>query len=741
MRNNGLILLIFIYILTFTLPVAFADDEGGCESWELSRAGGYERGIDLSGRDFISTAISTVSGDKITTGQKVDEIDLELESHILSIYKEHLEKTQQGYKDNLITVQAVGVTADGTNVWSAGGGGVSTGVQGTYLNLPLKGSTFKTFHIPRSQYGETKTKEGSDGKTIRYCEYYPTNEKVLGDTRNFIEAYKDATKKGIFLASLGRVANVYNFMSTEQIPLADLLTTSDGTTYTLTGGAQTSSLLYSYMGSVLPFADELVIDLEGWDGDGFKQYMKDSYFETALSNLSEDDLKAYDGSVGEDKKGLLQDFLKRYGVGVKSNSSTDYLEAYNKIISEYRLSVAPTPYYTSFMAGTSDFGKYVRYIDNTSVPLERRTGGLTEFSFEIAGQEQVLQPTDYLSFLLPLYVPGDYRLADDGTYDLASIKALDDYWLSLIDLKLYKKTGNTLDLVGTITSYGGIGLGDLNLYTDGEQGVILLTKFQEALYTGEGLEYTGRGIKFSSDYMVGVNLQDGNYGKLDYLTVEDRTRGVEGQFLAFSLGADYESLHKGVFPGALGFSFVYEPNFKAGESSGVYIVRNNYFSSVSSLRDHLKDDGRERLLKKIETVLPKYSLDVDYDQHLALEDMASRLSKLKRIQAETMVGAAAIFIGYLLILYVVFLVVAYLLDMLTGQGFFTLLTFGRLSYGDDFLIKNFKDFGGVGSIPVKWFGLVWRLGVLIGLGVLLVNTSLIYGWSITLITFFRGLFS
>lgn len=676
--------LVFFLIILYLIPVIYADD-GGCDSWELSRAGGYERGIDLSGRDFLTSGISTVESDSefLQGNTRRNYKDL-LAEHTTFIMAEHLEKTQSGYKDNVITVQAVGVATDGYDIW--GTGGIGSGVQGSYLNLPFKGSVFETFHIPRSQYGVTKTREGSDGKTVRYCDYESVNEDKRRLTQGLVDEYTHSTMKGVFLASLNRVANVFTFMSTEQVPLSDILMTSDGTNYTLTGSSQTSSLIYNYEASVFPFSDGLVEDLsvfesEGWEDAATKMFMKKEYFFTGLSSLSADDVKAYEGSVGEEKQNIFQRIL---GSVNSSNTSASYLEDYNKVVSEYRVTVGPSDFYRGFIDGTSSFGKYIRFIDNTSVPADRRSGGITEFNYMVNGVNYYAIPTDWVSFILPLYVPSHYGLVEGtkDTYSLKGISPLEDYYISLLDLKVLKRKGDTFDLVGTITSYGDIGLGDLYLYNDGKQGVVLLSKFQEGIFLDGTLSTTGRALKLRGEYTTNLKLRDGNIGKFDYLNVENQSDGVESLFFAFSNSQQgIDGVHSLVESGQ-DFKFNFEPNFVAGEGSGVVMVRNNAALRVSSLTNYLKGTDKRVLLQQIATKAPVYSTDVEYEKHTKFEEMREYL-KLRRVQeVESKLGSVFIFFGMMLIFYNIFFIMAYVVDMVADIGLVRRITFNSYYYAD-----------------------------------------------------------
>jgi hypothetical protein len=392
---------LFLIFFTFTIPILGDDD--GCESWVLKGAGGVVSGVDLSGKDFITSGISTVVSDtEILQGNVTTDYEKLLKEHTTFIMADHQEKTVKGYKDNIITVQAVGVATNGFDIWKSNN--ISTNEQGAYLNLPFKGSAFKTFHLPRSQYGQTETRTGSDGKSYKVCEYYPINDARIEQVEKFIDKYTHSTMKGIFLASLNRVANVYTFMSTEQVPLSDILQTSDNTTYTMVGGSQTSSLIYTFQASVLPFSEGLVEDVSvfespNWEDSATKQFMKKDYFFTGLDSLSSDDVKAYDKEV-EDKKsgfmGLIESVFKKDS----ATSIDSYLSSYNSVVSEYKVTVSPSDFYKGFIDGTSAFGKYIRFIDNTAVPIERRTGGITEFKYKVNDNDYIATPTDWVSFIL-----------------------------------------------------------------------------------------------------------------------------------------------------------------------------------------------------------------------------------------------------------------------------------------------------------------------------------------------------
>jgi hypothetical protein len=736
-KKISTLFLLLVFIFTLFVPLAFADDDG-CESWVLKGAGGVISGVDLSGKDFITSGISTVTSDtEILQGSTVSDYEKILKEHTTFIMTDHQEKTQKGYKDNIITVQAVGVATNGFDIWKSNN--ISTNEQGAYLNIPFKGSVFRTFHLPRSQYGQTETRTGSDGESYKVCEYYPINDARIEQVEKFIDKYTEATMKGIFLASLNRVANVYTFMSTEQIPLADLLQTSDNSNYTLVGGSQTSSLLYTFQTSVFPFAEDYVNDLKafktpGWEDKIIKNYMKKDYFETGLTSLNSEGVENYDEELTDKKEGFLGWFRS-----TKDNTKSidDYLQSYNSIVSNYNLTVAPTDLYKGFIGGTSEYGKYVRFIDNTSVPAERRTGGITEFKYEVNGISYTAKPVDYLSMLLPVYVPGDFVINDDNeTYSMRNVQPLDGYYISLLDLKLFKKNGTEMSLVGTITSYGDITLNDLFLYNNGEEGVVLLSKFKEGVFVDDVLEATGRSLKLRGDYSSNLYFQRGNFGKFDYLNVENQSDGVEAMFFAFSSGTqDYKKVHQILPRGVPSFRFLFEPCFDSSLNSGVVMVRNNQTNNTTSLKDFLNSEDKKELLKKIETKVPEHSADVDYDTHTNLVEMKQRLDLYKKNNIEAKVTAVFIFLGFLLIIYAIFLVLAYVFDMLGDLGVFEFLTFKTYKYsdGDDFIDSK-------GAKPLGKVKFIIGIFILLALGIFLVNARAFFGTSMAISEFFKGLF-
>lgn len=502
-----------------------------------------------------------------------------------------------------------------------------------------------------------------------------SNQAIINNAIAAVDKYKDMVRESVYVGLMSLSFNVYSMIPDKQLPVMNILEPQRGETGNLIGGYQIKS-----------------------SGTGVRiEYSLKDYYHAISGKVP----SATIGNTEESIKKFIAEQIK----GTKFDTSS----------TKEKVDIMINSDFTAFYSDIRTNGGMYTKVQSSSVVT---SNGVKSYTTTYS-RKQVI-PESRIDGTFPLALPSlfvnddiNYKLAQKSGYKLDT-----DISLLLSNSRVYKNSdGNAKEELGDFSSFGidlnGIAIVPLFLDKDGKptddtknstkMGVIVPLWFKEAIantatdtgeLNGDDIYFTGRVVKFNNDYTTKTKLGEANKDLLAVDTKITGRIGIEMRRYAFTPEADYKNRESHVGTGTKPETFSIQTHFESNSEAdyrGFVIYRNNYhLADDSKLIDWLKteeakamtDVNAERLIKLI---TGEIGLDEDttlnYEHWVRMQEIKSELDVTTRDKVTSAMNIVSIVLGYMIIIYSIFLSIAYWFDVVNVFVEFSLLklvTGGRL---------------------------------------------------------------
>lgn len=494
------------------------------------------------------------------------------------------------------------------------------------------------------------------------------NQKEIQATINAVEKYKDMVKESVYVGLLAESFNVYNIVPDRQVVLADILEfekKNGGGVYKIKSSGTGVKIIYTLKEFYHPISGKVTVEQLGQSQDSIKSFIRQQYKNINLQ-------------VGASKEKV--NFILN--------------EGFTSFYSDYR----------------SNSGLYTKVTNTSAVTANGVKSYRTTYNRKEVLAQSVLDST------VPLALP--YTFVNTATnYQLSASTGYridENISFLLSTMNVYKKEDSgEKTILGDFKSFGidlnGVALTSLPVDKNGNLssneksrriGVIVPLWFKETILNTSSISetvnqsfYTGRVIKFNNDYNSKTRLDDVNRDLVAFDTKLDGRKGIPLRYFAFPPGSDVKDKNNHMSLGQKPESFTIHTRFESSTDAdyrGFIIYRNNYYLTADSeLKSWLttqeakamEDVEAETLLKLLEGEITLGKEELSYEKWVRMQEIRGELDSTARSKLVSAVNILTIVFGYIIIVYSIFLCIAYWFDIVNTFMDFSLLqivTGGRL---------------------------------------------------------------
>ena len=551
------------------------------------------------------------------------------------------------------------------------------------------------------------------------------NADVIGRSISAIDQYSAMIKDSINIGLMGASFNVYSMIPSKTVPVANILEDAKDSSGKSTGlkkiKAQGSGvkIVYNLKDFYHPIHGKLnPVDM------GTTTAQKKKFFESKMPSLlleHGDSPPMLYFEANDDYVSFLRDIGSKNGLYSKVDStsviSTDGVKTFKTLYTKKEVEPESRIDGTFSLALPKSF-----LLDNNGAGTYKlsSTGG-----YIISNQYSLLLTSSYV-FSSSSGVEGKTRLGDFSSY------GIDVKGLALMTLSVNSKGEVVPD--GTVEK---VKLNGETIEKKAKQvGVVLPLWYKEAIQNtsgkGDTILYTGRTVKFSNDFNSKVKLDTPNK---DLFSSDTKTQGTNGLLLrrfAFPPNSDATSKASHMAldskPEKFDVSLAFIGDVKA-DYRGFLIFRNNkYLADDTDLLDWLKtseasaktDVDTDLLLKLITGELGlDEKKELTYEEWLRIKDIRNELDKTFRDTIISVINIVLLFFGYILVIYSIFLMMFYWLDIFNVLVEFSLLNWATghrlypISSKDDL---DYISYSGNDKVKYVTF---WNMLVVMSIGIII----------------------
>lgn len=543
------------------------------------------------------------------------------------------------------------------------------------------------------------------------------NKLTIKSTIDAVNLYKKAVREGLLVSSLTNSFNIYTFYPEKATPLLDLVDED--------------------------FKDGKKLETYSLKTSGGKmKYSLDKFHNPLFGSLSADEIKG-----GDEGQEYWQSQIAKVPLKYEGGS----------------LTYVPNEEFTTFLEASK---KVTTLADLKDSLVSKNSTGVTSYKSTITGKS--VKPKNKVDTALVLAVPRAFSVSldDNSRYSLANSKGyslISGYRAIITNRYIVKKDGDTITPEGDFNDFGldpkGLMVYYVNLDKDDKVskngrpvGALVPLWYKEAVVkVGEGgaiaeddFFFTGRVIKLANDYSGKMNIDMENR---DIMAADTKLTGkvaVKPRDFAFAVGSKLEESQSHYNLEVTPASFEFKIGLRnKGEEQGLFIYRNNYYVNDKSLVDWLSTEeakamtevDAEKLLELIQGGMDSGKKPLTYEEWVRMQEIRAELDVSFKSKVISAMNVLMIVFGFFLIFYVVFMMLAYLIDIFNvfmETSLLMLMTGNRL-YPVPPSEAEFID--GNSSEEGAKYVTFWYMLILMGIGIL-IGCLFIYGeWLINFITF------
>lgn len=499
-----------------------------------------------------------------------------------------------------------------------------------------------------------------------------SNQAVINNAISAVDKYKEMVKESVYVGLMSASYNIYSMIPDKQVPVANIIE-QERVNGQLKKGYKIKS-----------------------SGTGVKMtYSLKNYYHPISG-------KSDSATIGDNKE------------SVKKYIETQYKSmVFDTGTSKEKIDFVVNADFSSFYSDiTSNGGMYTK-VDSSSVVTTNGVKSYTTNYNKKANVSQSLVDGTFPLALPSLFISNDtgYKISNKSGY------VIDDKVSLLLSTSMvYKNSdGSGKEPVGDFESFGidlnGIALVNLKVDKDGKPtdakgattiGVIVPLWFKETIAnttteTGElisdDIYFTGRTVKLNNNYNEKTRLDGTNKDLVAIDTKITGRIGIEVRRFAFLPDGDYKNRASHINIGTNPEKFKLQTHFESDPNAdyrGFVMYRNNaYLDNDSQLVNWLKteestamtDVKAETLLKLITGEIGLDDETLKYEDWVRMQEIKTELDVSVRDRVVSTMNIISIIMGYLIIVYSIFLCIAYWFDIVNVFVEFSLLklvTGGRL---------------------------------------------------------------
>lgn len=482
-----------------------------------------------------------------------------------------------------------------------------------------------------------------------------------------IEEYKMSVKQGVLAGSIKNSYNVYTMYPNNPVPLTDILekdTTSANGDYKFKASAVKMNYAFDY-------------------------FYNPIFGKIDATELVDTKTDTSSGIVAPKKgKTFWDEKLAELDLGYEDKNKISY---------------TPTAGFLSFMNTNSQERETLSDLTTT---LDLNVGGIR--SYTTYYDKAKVSPKSLVDSSFYLTLPTKFNKSVDGdSYTIAKdgYKAIMDTKLLVSTSRVYMQNGkNEFERVGDFATYGispenlvvyKVSVGGTEKAGDGTKivGAVIPMQYREAINnTADGKAYiTGRNIVLANDYSGKLKLDDSNK---DLFATQTKLGGKTGELVrnfAFKTGSDVRASngHGAVSGTPQDFEFKMDFKRSGSGSSGFLMYRNNSHLNDKGLMTWLESSEAKAMTDvnadKLKALLDgSFELEADpltYDEWLRVQEVRTEMDGTFQSFFRKAIRVVTLIFGVFLIVYSVFLGLAYWFDVLnpfTQTSVLSLITMGKM---------------------------------------------------------------
>lgn len=559
--------------------------------------------------------------------------------------------------------------------------------------------TKTTIYVPLGRMGSTQVNKGSITATI-----------------NAIKLYKRAVREGVLVSSLANSLNVYTFYPEKATPLLDLVDED--------------------------MKDGKKLETYSLKTSGKMKYSLDKFYNPLFGELTAKEIKG-----GEETQTYWSSQIAK--VPLKSEGG--------------KLSYTPNADFKGFIESVKKISTLADVKDSV---VAKNSTGVTTYKSSITGK--AVKPKNKVDTALVLAVPRAFSksMDDSERYSLANSKGyslLGGYRAIITNRYVVKKTEDEYSPEGDFNDFGldpkGLMVYYVNLDKDDKVskegrpvGALIPLWYKEAVVkAGEGgsisdedFFYTGRTIKLANDYSSKMNIDVENR---DIMAADTKLTGkvaVVPRDFAFLVGSKLSESQSHFNLEVSPPSFEFKIGLKnKGDIKGLFIYRNNYYVNSKSLVDWLETEeaqamtevDAEKLLELIQGGMESTKKNLTYAEWVRMQEIRNELDVSLQSKVTSAMHVFMMLFGMFIIFYVVFMMLAYLIDIFNvfmETSLLMLMSMNRLypvPPSEKEYISSMPSENGAKYVTFWYMFVIMSIGILIG-------CLFIYGdWVINMVSF------
>lgn len=493
------------------------------------------------------------------------------------------------------------------------------------------------------------------------------NQAIINNAIRGVEDYKKMIQESVYVGLMTGSYNIYSMTPSKQIPLENILE-KDGTVYKLKSSSTGVKIDYALKYYYHPISGKTESSVIGKTEADVKKFIDEAKIKTIFTEGATKD--RIDFTVHPDYTAFQSDLLSNGSMYTKVEGSS--------------------------VISSNGVKSYTTGYNKKNITANSRVDG----TFSLALPE--------------LFVDSDntYKIANVGGYRIDK-----NISLLLSTVEVYKNAeSGAKERLGDFDGFGLNlkGLAMVPLYVDKEGvltndtknasqiGVIVPLWFKETVIKTpeEGTEisgtdsyFTGRIVKLNNDYNTKTRLDEINKDLISVDTSVTGMLGIAARRFAFQPESAYANRQAHTTIGTKPDSFIFHTSFESDPTApyrGFVMYRNNsYLSDDRDLIEWLKTDTAKALTDvKAEELLSIITGDLGfedktlgYEEWLRMQEIKGELESSTKNQVKSAFVILSIIVGYLIIVYSIFMSIAYWFDIVNSFFEFSLLklvTGGRL---------------------------------------------------------------